>query len=488
MTRRFSIPLVLVALAVAARAPMTRLTAQDSLARRVAAAGNGTVRFSFRPRAEVCGDGRTFIAERDSTRGGVNQYYGSTNSSFEDLTNGSLTGRCEAGNAYVVLTVAGREVTTAELFVGPARVPARTDLGLVESQEAADYLLTLARRGGDISSAAFLGAGIAQNVRTTPTLLRYARETGLDEEVRESALKWSGRAAVREGAATQVSETARAIALSGRDPADLRERAVRVLGELPGGGRAVRGIYASLDLPDLRERAIRVVGESHDAESVAWLRGVITNAQENMDVRARAIRVLAEETGDTRTLRQMYPQLESSELREQVVRSIGEHGARDDIEMLRTIFMDASEAHDVRDRAVRMIAELGFGSELQASFNRVGDQELRDRIIRVVAERGSRSDLDWVEGIARDPKVDSDLRDRAVRALADAQVPSERLSRLYDTVNDQDVQDRLLRIMGDRGDATALAKLNQVARSDGNPDLRERAARSLGQSGKREKK
>ena len=199
-----------------------------------------------------------------------------------------------------------------------------------------------------------------------------------------------------------------------------------------------------------------------------WLRGIINNPNEEVDLRSRAIRVLAEEIGDTRTLHQVYPQLQASELREQVVRSIGEHGTRDDIALLRTIFLDANEQGDVRERAVRVLGELGFTSELQAAFDRVDSQDLQERIVRVVSEHGTRADLDWTEQIARNPKVGADVRERAVKTKSSQSpgCPARRSAGFYDQVNDADLQDRLLRLLGERGDAAAIAKLNQVAREE----------------------
>ena len=179
MSRTGRDTLVLAATALAAHAlPILQLPAQETLARRVAGVGTGTVRFSFRVRSGVCGDGRTFIAEQEPGGRGYSQYWGST--SFGDISRGNAIDRCEPGNAYVVLDVRRGVVTQVETFVGPLRVNASTNLGIVQPQEAADYLLSLGRQGGDITSPAFLGAGIADGARITPTTLRFAREAGLD--------------------------------------------------------------------------------------------------------------------------------------------------------------------------------------------------------------------------------------------------------------------------------------------------------------------
>jgi hypothetical protein len=53
---------------------------------------------------------------------------------------------------------------------------------------------------------------------------------------------------------------------------------------------------------------------------------------------------------------------------------------------------------------------------------------------------------------------------------------------LYDEVKDYELQERLLRLLGERGDDAAVAKLIDIARNSGDTDLRRRSVRILGES------
>jgi hypothetical protein len=66
-----------------------------------------------------------------------------------------------------------------------------------------------------------------------------------------------------------------------------------------------------------------------------------------------------------------------------------------------------------------------------------------------------------------------------LRALEESGIRSEELSRMYDSIADRDLRDRLIRMMAERGDAVALEKLRKIVASDPDADLRERARRKL---------
>ena len=81
--------------------------------------------------------------------------------------------------------------------------------------------------------------------------------------------------------------------------------------------------------------------------------------------------------------------------------------------------------------------------------------------------------------MGRPSKYSPELRERAVRSLAESGVPTADLVAMYDSVTDRDVRDRLVNILAERGDRAALAKLRSIATGDPDEDLRRRATRKL---------
>src|SRR6266404_1075584 len=101
MTKRISHLAVATLLAIAAA---TSPALGQSLASRIASAGDRSVQFSYPARPGVCGDGRTYIST------GSGNFYGSFSTNSAD--------QCQAGPVRVVLDLADRNVVALRTYVG----------------------------------------------------------------------------------------------------------------------------------------------------------------------------------------------------------------------------------------------------------------------------------------------------------------------------------------------------------------------------------
>ena len=105
----------------------------QTVERRVAGAPAGNVTFHFASRADVCGDGRTYIRADDMWMG-----------SFND---GVRSMDCERGPIRVLLIRDGTEIVRISTYAGPvAEEPGATNLGAVPAADAAAWLLGIAAR------------------------------------------------------------------------------------------------------------------------------------------------------------------------------------------------------------------------------------------------------------------------------------------------------------------------------------------------------
>lgn len=169
-------------------------TAQ-SLSRRIADAGDGTVVFSFASRPGVCGDGDTYV--RDAFGEGMHITEG-----------GNFTGRnhggedwppCIPGPLHVRATLSRGEVIRLRTFAGPLRnrdAAERRDLGTVGVGEAASFLTRIIEQAnGRSASEAVLPLVLADSIDPWPALLRFARDERLPRSVRSSVDFWLSRGA-----------------------------------------------------------------------------------------------------------------------------------------------------------------------------------------------------------------------------------------------------------------------------------------------------
>jgi HEAT repeat protein len=452
---------------------------QGDLARRITSAPDGLVKMRYAARPGICGDGRTFIADNATGSRGYDVWF-AEGMNFTNAS-GDFASKCAEGPVRLMLVVRDHRVIAVQPFVGPsspATERAGTDLGVVSTADISRYLLDFATTGReDESRNAMLAASIADSVRIAGRLATMARNKSLVTSVREGALKWVGRVGRREND-TDAIRVARIIAEDKDDDVTVRERAFRVIGEDENDAAFLRALYPRLDEATLRERVVRVVAENGTRSDMDWIRGIATNKSERLSIRERAVRMLAE-AGDSRSLRQLYDQLEEPSLRERVIRVMADVGDGEGKRWLREIVERTSESSAVRERAIRSLADAGEISYLESAYKSLNDDGLRERVIRSVADAGGSDAMAWLRAIVRDTREQSSLRERAVRSMADAGAPTSELVSLYDSVADRVVRDRLVNLLADRGDKTAREKLRSISTDDPDEDLRRRATRKL---------
>lgn len=229
----------------------------QSLAQRVQAAGDGTVRLSFAAREGVCsrGPGSITIMEDDAEE---------------------WESDCERGPIRVSLRVQGGRVAESETYVGGRWRAGRdrvTDLGLVPAREAADLLLALAPRVGDDDGGELVTAAtLADSAVVWPALLRLARDTTAREETRRQAIFWLGQAAGDEAAKGLDS-----IAADGGGDIEIRKQAVFALSQRPAdeGVPVLIRIARTNRHPELRKTALFWLGQSEDPRAVTLFEEIL---------------------------------------------------------------------------------------------------------------------------------------------------------------------------------------------------------------------
>jgi len=237
------------------------------LARRVAAAPDGTVRLTYALRPDVCGSGNS-IRVRGSR--GVTTW----NDDGRRSRDVDWDVDCESGPVRIVLDVRGGQVQSLDHYVG-GRWRQRdgvTDLGAVPAAQAAGYLLTLAEQGrGKVSRESIFPATLADSVTTWPVLLRLARTSSLDHETRSQAVFWLGNAA-GDAATKGLTE------LADDGDKEVRNQAVFALSRRPAdeGVPILIRIARTHRDPEVRRNALFWLGRSEDPRALALFEELLT--------------------------------------------------------------------------------------------------------------------------------------------------------------------------------------------------------------------
>ncbi len=251
--------------AVLAAAPLV-VTAQttQAIADRVRSAPDGTVRFSFRARPDVCGSGNSVYV------GG-----GSSERSRNSSADVEWDADCGHGPVRVVLDVRGHSVTGLRSYVGGRwrAASAVTDLGDVSSMSAANYLVSLAGQASEaVGHKAIFPATLGDSVVIWPSLMQIARDVAIPNQTRRDAVFWLGQMA---GAAVTVN-LAQLVTEDTVDRA-VREAAVFALSQRPKdeGVPALIHIAQTNRDPSVRKKALFWLGQSNDPRALALFESIL---------------------------------------------------------------------------------------------------------------------------------------------------------------------------------------------------------------------
>jgi hypothetical protein len=237
-------------------AVLPRGLSAQTLAQRVGAVDEGTVRLSFAARTGICGDWGNGISMRQDSD--------------------EWRADCGSRPVRVALRVRDHRVYSVRTYVGGEWLPDRwsTDLGTVRAQEAADYFIGLAGRTGDagVGGDPLLPSVLADSVIIWPSLLRLARTSGVSRETRSKAVFWLSQAA---GAA--AGKALDSIAHDDRGDREIRKQAIFALSQRSDdeGVPALTRIARASPDPELRKTALFWLGQTEDPRALALFEEIL---------------------------------------------------------------------------------------------------------------------------------------------------------------------------------------------------------------------
>jgi hypothetical protein len=244
------------------------LAAQQPLAARVAAVGNGIAQFEFPSRPDACGDGLSYVRIGNSMNG-----------SFDSRT---PVRSCEPGPVRIVLELKDGAVTALRDYLGP--VPPMqagvTELGEVPASEGSSYLLGLveSQPEGHVVHRAVFPAMLGRDVVAWPTLLRIAKASGGGRRgTRHEVVFWLAQYAAAKLAGSDDPFAARDRDDVGDDDG-VKAQAVFALSQLHNGEGIDPLLQVARTSKDqrLRAKAMFWLGESGDPRALDLFEQVLT--------------------------------------------------------------------------------------------------------------------------------------------------------------------------------------------------------------------
>ena len=405
-------------LAAAAAAPMGAQTLAD----RVAGAPPGLVQFTFAARADVCGNGRSYI---ETSPGNF------TGTFIGNYTDGVRPDTCQSGPARVVLDRADREIIAIQTYVGPVqKAPGVTDLGRVSGQQAADFLLGIAATGeGRVGHDALLPAMLADSASTSDALVAIARNQAIPRETRRTALSWVGRST--DGMPTipaRVTETLIAVARDDTDNQTVRQEALSDLGRLEHGA----GVPSLIELARqstsmwLAKEAMTALSRSGDPRARDYLRAAAQRDDLSDDVLSIAIRALGQDYAtpqDAALLRARYPTLHGEHARDAVMSALADIGGSENVKWLLAVARNMDEPVARRRQAITQANRAGAPiADLVALYDGAGDQQVKEALISIYVRSGEKPAVDKLLWIIKN-ETNVTVRRNAVSQLSGSDDP-----------------------------------------------------------------
>jgi HEAT repeat protein len=370
------------------------------------------VTFNFASRADVCGDGRTYIRADDMWMG-----------SFND---GVRSMECQRGPIRVLLTRDGKDILRIATYGGPlAEEPGATNLGTVPATEAASWLLGIAGRiDGRPGREAIMPAALADSALVTRELLAIARNTDRSRELRRSALSWVVRRRGERGELTadEVSRTLVTIARDENEVRTVRDQALSSLSRLESQSSldALVSMTTSTTEAWLARRAVEMMASSGDPRAHDHLRTAAERTDLNEEARVAAINGLAGSyatSKDAEYLRGLYTRVTSDRLRDAIMGGVATIGGKASRDWVVGIARDPNAPMQNRKRAIGMADRLGMSAtELSSMYDAIEDGEIRATLIAELSQNGTRVATDKLVAIAKNDPLISNRR-RAIQAL-----------------------------------------------------------------------
>jgi HEAT repeat protein len=205
---------------------------------------------------------------------------------------------------------------------------------------------------------------------------------------------------------------------------EVREEAVHWLSRV-GGDRALdflRDVARSDTSVALRKRAIYSLAQSKEPRARETLRALASTSGTTPEVRSEAIYWIgrSSDAADVQWLRQLFPSLETRELKE---RALGALSRQKDIApFMMDVARDTREPIEVRKSALGWAVRSATVPQLTALWDATKEKELKESLVLALSRRKEPEALDKLIAIARSD-ADRDVRKSAVFWLTRSNEP-----------------------------------------------------------------
>lgn len=392
----------------------------QSLAQRIAAAGQGEVRMTYATRPNVCGDGGSMVGVDDSFM---------MSSSMESYGRWTSTS-CRPGAARVAVELGPNGVESVRPRVGgswEAGTGHVVDLGVVSAPEAARYFLDLVEKlDGRAARNTLLAAAIADSADISARLLAIGQRTSNSSETRRRAVHWLGIF----GDASMAKPLTELARTGDDEKKSVGEAALFALSRLPDGAGLPSLIELARSAPSthLRAQAVFWLGQSDDKRARAEVRAIAADANAPTEVRERAVFSLghgdAATADDFRFLRELFGRVDSRKMQDQILMAMSQGSDKESRQWLLSVARDESAPVESRKKAIFWAGQGDVPTaDIAGVYDAVSNRTVKEHTIFVLSQRDDKAATDKLMAIVNG-NGDRELRKKALFWLGQKDDPA----------------------------------------------------------------
>ena len=236
----------------------------------------------------------------------------------------------------------------------------------------------------------------------------------------------------------------------------------------------------------LRRKAVFLIAQQDNASAESILLGVARN-DPDPEVRSQAVFWLSQVNSPTAVaaLDSILHSSKDPELQEKALFALSQQDSPKATLALRSYAMQESAPEDLREKAVFWLGQKGDTSSigfLRTLYGRTSNADLKEKILFAVAQSDNKSGQAWLLEVAQNPKESIEARKQALFWAAQNGATIANLSKLYGQLQEPELKEQLIFVLGQSNDPAAVTKLLEIARTDPDKEMRKRAIFWLGQS------
>jgi HEAT repeat protein len=238
---------------------------------------------------------------------------------------------------------------------------------------------------------------------------------------------------------------------------------------------------------ELRRKAVFLVSQ-HETDQTVDLLFNSAKTDPDFEVREQAVfwlgQLSREEAVDA--LESILTGADDHEIQEKVIFSLSQHGSQRANGILHDYAGDASGVEGVREQAIFWLGQEGSREDvefLMDLFDDLESSELKEKVIFSVSQASHSAGDEWLMDVAHNEDESVDLRKNALFwAGQEGNVDASELRSLYEDAHDFELREHAIFVLSQFEGSEATTVLIDIAKSEVNTDLRDKALFWLGES------